>query len=671
MKRIVFALIGTLFSVGLAGAAEPLRHAHPVMAGGEEGLSPMSFGLTYSNLPRGAAYISSDRYPDLFVLVTRGARDAWGFWRCAYDATASDGSLIYRAPERVTTPWDQKNGLPPSQIRIFQDGDRVYLLRLTRTRLHVALWNGAGAFEAVATTELEGIDYPVASFDCIRRNKRDFELAVFCHDGQSYRPETFKGDRQSYYDGAGIYRGALPGSGLFRVTLDAGTWRQVSDVEQVGRDMNLVIGASEVACVRSDDGAYDGYLFTNRLGSMKFIPYRKGAAGEGLAPTHVMRDEQRVRVHTAYSSRVISFSKDRAGCCDLMIGGESALYHYRYLGQTASGAPIYSDPQPVLQRKAPLYGGSLTVPNVVDWDGDGALDIVAGNSEGRLLFFKNRGTNQTPDFARSEELQAGGQPIVLRPGYHVVQGPFEASWGYLCPTVCDWNGDGLLDVVVSGSRAKFEVMLNRGMREKPQLDAPVALSVDNLELYGTWRVRPAIARIGDRNVIVIMDSDNALHMYRQVDDFHVEDVGKLRLTNGSSITGHNDAREPLGQMGRGKLRFVDWNGDGKLDLLVGSIKRSSYPSPERGLPYTRFKKKEYGLQVMLFVNVGTNEKMVFEEPVQFQIDGRDFPLGAHSNAPEPCLLGDTSNGPNLLVGCESGKYYFFEHDRITTVGIDD
>lgn len=129
------------------------------------------------------------------------------------------------------------------------------------------------------------------------------------------------------------------------------------------------------------------------------------------------------------------------------------------------------------------------MPNVVDWDGDGALDIVAGNSEGRLLFFKNRGTNTEPGFARSEEVCAGGSPILLRPGYHVVQGPFEASWGYLCPTVCDWNGDGLPDVVVSGSRAKFEVMLNRGTREKPELDAPVALSVDNLELYGTWRVR--------------------------------------------------------------------------------------------------------------------------------------------------------------------------------------
>ena len=41
--------------------------------------------------------------------------------------------------------------------------------------------------------------------------------------------------------------------------------------------------------------------------------------------------------------------------------------------------------------------------------------------------------------------------------------------------------------------------------------------------------------------------------------------------------------------------YADWNGDGKLDLIVGSIKRSSYPSPDRGLPYSRFRKKEFGL----------------------------------------------------------------------------
>lgn len=669
MKRILLLLLSALLLESVQ-AARPLENARPIPAGGEQGLAPISFGLTYSNAPRGFAYVSSATHPDLFVFIASGMPEARGFWRCPFEKVHTDGSLIYGEPVRTPTPWSAEKNFP-SQIRVVQDGEQIYLLRLSTKQLTVCRWDAdLKGFSTPTIIKIEGIAYPVASFDLIRRKKHEFELAILCHDGQSYRPETFKGDRQSYYDGAEIYRGALPASGLFRTTLDDRTFEQLSRIEQISPDMNLVLGASELGVVRNPDRSLDGYLITNKLGSMKFIPYTAKLPAGGIAPLHVMRDERNILTHNSYSSRVIAYPGLPGDTQDLIIGGEAAIYHYRYKGRAANGAPIYDTPKPVLQRNAPLYGSSLTVPNVVDWNGDGRLDIVAGNSEGRLLFFQNNGTDLNPDFAPSIEVCAGGKPICLRPGYHVVQGPFEASWGYLCPTVFDWNNDGLPDVVVSGSRAKFEVMLNRGTRQKPELEAPVPLSVDNLELYGTWRVRPAIAKIAGHNVIVIMDSDNALHMYRQVDDYNVEDAGKLRLSNGGQITGHNTAGELLGQLGRGKLRFVDWDGDGKLDLLVGSVKRSSYPSPERGLPYSRFLNKQVGLQVMLLRNVGTNEKMLFSDPVQLQIDGKDFYLGAHSNAPEPCMLGDTSNGPNLVVGCESGKYFFFEHKHITTVGID-
>ena len=135
----------------------------------------------------------------------------------------------------------------------------------------------------------------------------------------------------------------------------------------------------------------------------------------------------------------------------------------------------------------------------------------------------------------------------------------------------------------------------------------------------------------------------------------------------SRMPGHNDRlQDNYGQRGRAKMQLYDWDGDGDLDLLVGTVRRSSYPEPSNGLPYRRWRdEKVAALDVILFENRGD---FTFEEPVQFQIDGKDFYLGAHSNAPFACMLGDTSDGkPNLVVGCESGKYYFFEHNHITTV----
>ena len=88
------------------------------------------------------------------------------------------------------------------------------------------------------------------------------------------------------------------------MTLDAGNWNQITDVEQVGNNMNLSSGPANWLRCSSADGSCDGYLFTNKLGSMKFIPHRKKIPTGDCRP-HAMRDNERIRVHTAYSSRVI------------------------------------------------------------------------------------------------------------------------------------------------------------------------------------------------------------------------------------------------------------------------------------------------------------------------------------------------------------------------------
>lgn len=665
MKRLLVSLFLLICGVSFA-----LDSAKPIRAGGAEGLAPIDFGMTYSNRPRGAAFITSEKYPDIFVLISSGLPVVRGLFMCSFDMIASDGSLVYKKPLRVKLLDDSPD--LSTMFRVVQFDGRTYAVWLSTKRVLVAEWdNTAKAFVKSLESPVKGIVNPLLSFDIMLRGKRDLEVVMLCSDKAEYRPETFKGDKQSYYDGADIYRGELPRCGVFRMTLDARNWSQITDVEQLSADMNVTIGGSEIATLKDSDRGLDGYVVTNRLGGLKYMP-RTDKKTPPYPVLHPMRNMKEILVHPTYSAKIAPLPDAKGNVSEFIIGGEGSLYYYAYKGEkTPMGAPLFDAPKPLLQCNADLYGGSLVVPNVTDWDGDGVLDIVAGNSEGRLLFYKNNGTDLSPDFALPKEVLSGGLPILLRPGYHVVQGPFEASWGYLCPKVIDWNGDGLLDVVTSGSRAKYEVMINRGTKTEPKLDVPVTIKCDNLDLWGTWRVRPAIAMIDGRNHMVVMDDKNALHLYRQVDDYNVEDAGQLKLTNGNIITGHNNLQESLGQMGRGKLSFVDWDGDGKLDIIIGSIKRSSYPSPERGLPCTRFKRNKIGMQVMLLRNVGNNQNMQFEEPVQFQVKGKDFYMGAHSNAPEPCALGDTSGGVNLLVGVESGKFFFFKHNDLTTVGIDD
>lgn len=647
-----------MWSFPSGDGSRALENGKPIMAGGKDGLAPWSSGLVYTHRSKGYAFLSDKDFPDVFMLGPRGLPSNVGLWRCIPEGIAQDGGPIYRTAGKIPNPFDGTNKFP-SRFRIFQDGKGVWMVILSSQKeLSIARWNG-NVFVPEGKYPIDAIPN-VTDIDIIGRGKRNREIVFLCNDGTKYRPdEDPTASKLSYYDGAGIYRGSLPKGRLLRIIM-TDDWKQKGDVEEL--TSWIIQGPSTVAAVKSSDGSFDGYVVGSVLGALKFVPYSEKNPGGSLKAVPLRTPEGTVRDHGAYSNQLSAYPDREKGRTSLLIGGECAPRIYSMISKDG---PVYGDYSLVWQRNAALYGGSLVVPNVVDWDGDGALDIVSGNSEGRLLFFKNAGSNVKPDFLPPEELKAAGEPIRLLPGYYVVQGPFEGAWGYLCPTVFDWNGDGLPDVMVSGSRARFEVMLNVGTATEPMLAAPKTLLFDGMELHGTWRVRPAITLIDGMPHILIMDDDNALHLYRRLDDTHVEDAGLLLLENGKRITGHNEAGEGLGQRGRGKLRFCDWDGDGDLDLFVGTVKRSSYPSPEDGLPYRRFKEKQIDMQVLFFENLGNWR---FAMPKQLQIDGRPFYLGAHSNAPEPCMLGNVEKSlPNLVVGCESGKFFFFERSHISYV----
>ncbi|OFX29597.1 MAG: hypothetical protein A2W90_23240 [Bacteroidetes bacterium GWF2_42_66] len=629
----------------------------------------MFFSL--SNNPQGSAFVRNSEYPDIFTEAVSGVELELGLYRCQFRYIDDKGRLVYSAPVKVKHPWGEK--IPPAPGRIFNLGKEVIGIWIDSGKNVVAarFENDKEEFVKIDELSITGSIKPVAGIEVCPLTNDELEIILLCNDGQEYRPATFSGDTQSYYDGAGSYRGKLPLCGLYHFKINFKLMEQVSAVEKITFKDDLAISASRVVKVGSENEMLDGYIVTNTLGVMKYLPAKDKHAILSEV-RHVFKDERTVLYHPTQGAKAIPFAPAGKPQNEFVAGGEGALYHYQFSGKmTKNGEPIFNEPKMILQENADLYSGTLSVPNVVDWDGDGLLDIVSGNSEGRLLFFKNNGSDISPDFAFPEEIKSAGNPILFRPGYNIVQGPLESAWGYLSPTVYDWNNDGLLDVIFSGSRSKHEVMLNRGTKEKPNLEAPVALRIDNMELPGTWRVRPAIAKINGRNAYVILDTEDALHLYWQVDDYTVEDGGKVLMKDGTTITHRSTLIQPLGQRGRAKLQLIDWDDDGVLDLIIGTSKRSSFPHPDRGMPFNRFIKNELGLQVLFMRNVGTNENMKFTEPVQFQVNGKDLYLGTHEYAPFACKLGDISNGLNLIVGVESGKTYFFERKDLTTIGLND
>ncbi|HEY2760364.1 MAG TPA: VCBS repeat-containing protein, partial [Pirellulales bacterium] len=317
--------------------------------------------------------------------------------------------------------------------------------------------------------------------------------------------------------------------------------------------------------------------------------------------------------------------------------------------------PIYDSPRSVLEESADLYGGSLVVVNVVDWNGDGALDIVAGNSCGYLLVYENHGTNDKPRFSPGKRIEAGGEPVLIQGEYRgSIQGPGESHWGYTSPCVVDWNGDGLPDIVMNDIRGMHTVYLNRGTKTEPKLALPAPLRADGLAIHGTWRTRPAAGMLGDRMAYVTLDDDDQVHLWWKIDDYNLEDGGKLRLTDSSPIQANY---LKAGGEGRAKFQLIDWDGDGKTDLIVGTPRHATFPDPKHGIP------NKAGASVLWLRNVGSNDKPVYEMPALMMLDGKPAYFGQHECSAVATTLG--GGGPNIVVGDELGRMYFCNHKNIS------
>jgi hypothetical protein len=118
----------------------------------------------------------------------------------------------------------------------------------------------------------------------------------------------------------------------------------------------------------------------------------------------------------------------------------------KFINEGSDTAPDYQS-----QTLVPADGGILQVPSyrsspcVQDLDADGKKDILTGNTEGQLLFYSNQGTDAQPDFSGYVVLEAGGQPIDLT-------GSARSR-----PCLCDWTGDGTVDVLVGANDGKVRL----------------------------------------------------------------------------------------------------------------------------------------------------------------------------------------------------------------------
>lgn len=290
----------------------------------------------------------------------------------------------------------------------------------------------------------------------------------------------------------------------------------------------------------------------------------------------------------------VAFDWDDDGDLDLIVGDEDGRVAFvENTGQLdATRAPLFAQPNYFKQEADTLKCGALATPFVVDWDGDGDLDIISGNTAGYIEFFQNLSGAKVaePRWAAPIRLEAGGKPFRIMAGTNgSIQGPAEAKWGYTTLNVADWDRDGLPDIVFNSILGRVEWLKNVGTRENPKLAAPQPIEVawtsappilawgwakpQGNQLLTQWRTTPLVYDFNRDGLpdLAMLDTEGYLTFFERAPRggklvllhprraFVDETGAPLRLTE-----------KRAGGSGRRKLCVVDWNGDGRFDLLLNS-----------------------------------------------------------------------------------------------------
>ncbi len=253
-------------------------------------------------------------------------------------------------------------------------------------------------------------------------------------------------------------------------------------------------------------------------------------------------------------------------------GCVNTLRLYVQQGDSAAGWDFQGELQMAGRADTPVTGQGICTMEPIDWDHDGDTDIVLGSEPCAPTVLINQGSNAAPVWDAPRRLQfVDGQPVEyysIDRGRGSVWGPGEYYMERSQPRLADWDGDGVLDML-TGSMGLRQLWL-RGQQVDGELrfEQPVVFTVGGKPLDAAHRVQPAVIDYnGDGRLDLIALDDQNIVTLWPGD-------GTAELGAGKPMLGPDGQPIQLSSNilgvghGRKAIDAVDWNLDGSIDLVV-------------------------------------------------------------------------------------------------------
>ncbi len=260
---------------------------------------------------------------------------------------------------------------------------------------------------------------------------------------------------------------------------------------------------------------------------------------------------------------------------------------------------IQAGPAGSIQGPCEAKWGYSTV-SVADWDGDGLADIVANSIWGRVVWYRNAGHPGAPRLEKARPVQVEWNSEPRRPAWNWWKpGRTElVSQWRTRPVPVDWDGDGLMDLVMldhEGYLALFRRVRRDGrltlLPGARAFDARPASAYDNKhnatnDLAGPLQLNARRAGGSGRRKIALVDWDGDGSLDLLVNSASVNWMRNLGTRDGRTEFSNEGPLSRTALAGHTTSpTTVDWNGDGRRELLVGAedgyLYWSGAPSPEQ------------------------------------------------------------------------------------------